>query len=152
MFEFHATHISAEIGIELGTVTFESFFDGTLVGRMSILIMHQTKTYDCCVALSAENLVLKSNSVAQTHLSGRIVPQSGADLDKMGVLFSEFLNGQNVSLQTKGNSVQPPGASGAVDWLSTAFKTLTLDIILPGEKLQVMDRSISASVQFLTCF
>ncbi|KAF8972948.1 hypothetical protein BDZ97DRAFT_1691577 [Flammula alnicola] len=111
----------AQIGIDLGTVTFQSFFQGTLVGP-----------------LSATNLILKANSVASTHLSGRIVPQSGANLDKMGTLFSQFLNGQNVTLQTTGDSVQPSGSSGTVDWLSTAFKSLTLDVILPGEKLQVI--------------
>ena len=56
----------------------------------------------------------------------------------MGTLFSQFLSGENVTLQTRGDSVQPPGASGPVDWLSTAFKTLSLDVILPGEKLQVI--------------
>lgn len=89
------------------------------------------------VALSATNLVLKANSVAATHLSGRIVPQSGNDLAVMGKLFSQFLNGQNITLQTTGDSVQPGGSNGPVDWLSTAFKTLTLDVILPGEKLEV---------------
>jgi len=47
------------------------------------------------------------------------------------------LSGENVTLQTRGDSVQPPGASGPVDWLSAAFKTLTLDVVLPGEKRQV---------------
>jgi hypothetical protein len=56
----------------------------------------------------------------------------------MGTLFSQFLGGEKVTLQTRGDSVQPPGTSGPVDWLSTAFKTLTLDVILPGEKLQVI--------------
>jgi len=56
----------------------------------------------------------------------------------MGTLFSQFLGGENVTLQTRGDSVQLPGTSGPVDWLSTAFKTLTLDVILPGEKLQVI--------------
>lgn len=127
-----------EIGIELGTVTFNSFFDGTLVGRMYFCLTVKGLSIDLGLpALSANNLVLKSNSVAQTHLTGRIVPQAGADLDKLGVLFSQFLNGQNASLQTTGVSVQPPGTSGTVGWLSTAFTSLTLDVILPGEKLEV---------------
>ncbi|CAA7259257.1 unnamed protein product [Cyclocybe aegerita] len=110
----------AQIGIDLGSVTFQSFFKGTLVGP-----------------LAAEGLVLRPSSVADTHLSGRIVPQSGGDLDVMGELFSGYLNGQNLTLQTKGYSVQ--GANGPVEWLSTAFKTLTIDVILPGEKLQVIE-------------
>ncbi|KAJ3518119.1 hypothetical protein NLJ89_g70 [Agrocybe chaxingu] len=110
----------AQIGIDLGSVTFQSFFKGTLVGP-----------------LAAEGLVLRPGSVVDTHLSGRIVPQSGGDLDVMGELFSGYLNGQNLTLQTKGDSVQ--GANGPVEWLSTAFKTLTIDVILPGEKLQVIE-------------
>ncbi|KIM45161.1 hypothetical protein M413DRAFT_332807 [Hebeloma cylindrosporum] len=111
----------AQLGIELGTVTFQTFFQGTLVGP-----------------LSASNLSLRPISITKTHLSGRIVPQSGNDLNAMGTLFSQFLGGENVTLQTRGDSVQPPGANGPVDWLSSAFKTLTLDVILPGEKLQVI--------------
>ncbi|KDR75403.1 hypothetical protein GALMADRAFT_553913 [Galerina marginata CBS 339.88] len=111
----------AQLGIDLGTVTFQSFFQGTHVGP-----------------LSATNLVLKANAVAGTHLSGRILPQSGDDLNVMGTLFSQFLNGQNVTLQTTGESVQPTGSTGTVVWLSTAFKTLTLDVVLPGEKLEVI--------------
>ncbi|KAF9484474.1 hypothetical protein BDN70DRAFT_872495 [Pholiota conissans] len=111
----------AQLGIDLGIVTFQTSFQGTVIGP-----------------LSASGLSLKANSLTKTHLSGRIVPKSGADLDKTGSLFSHFLNGQNTTLQTTGQSVQPPGSSGAVDWLSTAFKSLTLDVILPGEKFQVI--------------
>ncbi|PPQ89568.1 hypothetical protein CVT25_012240 [Psilocybe cyanescens] len=111
----------AQLGIDLGTVTFQSFFEGILVGP-----------------LSATNLVLKASSVAATHLSGRILPQSGDDVAVMGKLFSQFLNGQNVTLQATGNSVQPGGSNDPIEWLSTAFKTLTLDVILPGEKLEVI--------------
>ncbi|KAH9485291.1 hypothetical protein JR316_0002199 [Psilocybe cubensis] len=111
----------AQLGIDLGTVSFQSFFDGTFVGP-----------------LSATNLILKANSGATTHLSGRIVPQSDNDLAVMGKLFSQFLNGQNVTLQTTGDSVLAGGSNVPIDWLSTAFKTLTLDVILPGEKLEVI--------------
>jgi hypothetical protein len=89
------------------------------------------------LALSATGLTLKPSSLTPTHLSGRMLPKSGVDLERTGTLFSQFLNGQNVTLQTTGQSVQPPGSSGTVGWLSTAFKSLTLDVILPGEKLQV---------------
>ncbi|KAF9562634.1 hypothetical protein CPC08DRAFT_706528 [Agrocybe pediades] len=111
----------AQIGIDLGTVSFNTFFEGTQVGP-----------------LSATNLVLKSNSVTKTHLSGRIVPQSGDDLDTIGKLFSQFLSGGNSTLQTVGNSVQPGGSGETVNWLTTAFKTLSLDVTLPGQKFQVI--------------
>ena len=90
-----------------------------------------------CAALSASNLVLAPNAVSQTHLSGRIVPQTGANLDVLGELFSGFLAGQNLTLVTKGQSVQLPGSTQPVNWLTTAFQTLSLEVILPGEKKRV---------------
>ena len=71
------------------------------------------------------------------HLSGRMVPQSGDNLNTMGELFSNFLAGKNQSLSVKGVSVQPKGSNGPVQWLSTAFKTVTLDVTLPGQVYEV---------------
>ncbi|KAF5386260.1 hypothetical protein D9615_002421 [Tricholomella constricta] len=115
----------AQLGIDLGTVTFQSFFQGTLVGP-----------------LSGKNLFLAANSQTRSHLSGRIRPQSGKDLENMGILFSKFLAGENQTLITRGDSVQPDGSDGPVAWLSTAFKTLSLEVILPGQKFEVI-QSIS---------
>jgi hypothetical protein len=93
------------------------------------------RTQPLLLALAAEHLTLAPNSATKSHLSGRMVPQSGPDLDKMGVLFSNFLAGKNQTLITKGRSVQPDGSDGSVGWLSEAFKTLELEVVLPGEKL-----------------
>ncbi|KAF5351977.1 hypothetical protein D9756_007389 [Leucocoprinus leucothites] len=111
----------AQLGIELGHVTFEAFFQDTLVGP-----------------LAADDLTLKPQAVVNTHLTGRIVPQSGKDLEVIGQLFSEFLMGHNSTLMTRGDSVQPPGADGPVNWLSTAFKTLSLSVVLPGQQFDVI--------------
>lgn len=93
-----------------------------------------------------------------SHLSGRIIPQSGSDLDNIGVLFSNFLAGQNQTLTVQGTSVQPvlfssqpskffiltfvslfqSGSSEPVAWLSAAFKTLTLEVILPGQTFTII--------------
>jgi len=89
-------------------------------------------------ALSASHLRLAAKSLTKTHLSGRITPKSGHELDVMGDLFSGYLNGQNLTLQTTGDSVQLPGSGEPVQWLSTAFKTLTLDVVLPGQKYNVI--------------
>ncbi|KAI0063538.1 hypothetical protein BV25DRAFT_1915044 [Artomyces pyxidatus] len=102
----------AQLGIDLGTVGFQAFFENTLVGP-----------------LSGDNLYLGPESVTKEHLSGRIVPQSGDDLNTMGKLFSQFLAGQNQTLSVKGESVQPSGSSAPVTWLSTAFQSLTLEVI-----------------------
>lgn len=72
-----------------------------------------------------------------SHLSGRIVPQSGSGLDNLGILFSHYLAGVNQTLVARGDSIQPPGASQPVAWLSNAFKTLSLNVILPGKTLTV---------------
>ncbi|KAF8070285.1 hypothetical protein FPV67DRAFT_1755106 [Lyophyllum atratum] len=111
----------AQLGIDLGTVTFQAFFQDTFVGP-----------------LSGENLFLAANSQTKSHLSGRIQPQSGKDLENLGILFSKFLSGENQTLITKGDSVQPDGSDGPVTWLSTAFKTLSLEVTLPGQKSDVI--------------
>lgn len=89
------------------------------------------------IALSGTGLVLSPESTTKEHLSGRIIPQSGSNLDTIGKLFSGFLAGDNQTLSVVGDSVQPSGSNGAVSWLSTAFKTLTLSVILPGQKFTV---------------
>ncbi|KAL0580357.1 hypothetical protein V5O48_000210 [Marasmius crinis-equi] len=114
----------AQIGIDLGTVTFNSFFEGTLIGP-----------------LSAEHLVLAPESETKTHLAGRIVPQSGGDLETVGKLFSEYLAAANLTLSVKGDTVQPSGGE-TVQWLSDAFKTLELQVSLPGQKFDII-QSIS---------
>ena len=86
-------------------------------------------------ALSASNLTLQPESTTSTHFTGRIVPQSGSDLNVMGQLFSNYLAGQNQTLSVTGESVDP--GSGTIDWLSTAFKTLTINVTLPGQTYQV---------------
>lgn len=87
----------------------------------------------------ANDLFLAPDSDTTTGLTGRIVPQSGSDLDTIGQLFSAFLAGENSTLVVKGVSVQPTGSSGTVIWLSNAFTTLSLDVILPGQMFEVCD-------------
>ncbi len=92
---------------------------------------------DHFVALSGSGLFLSADATTKLHLSGRIVPQSGSDLDVIGVLFSNYLAGENQTLDVVGQSVQPSGSSGPVSWLTTAFQTLTLNVTLPGERFTV---------------
>ena len=77
------------------------------------------------------------DATTNLHLSGRITPKSGDDLNTMGELFTNFLHAENQTLSVQGASVQPQGSSGPVSWLSTAFKTLTLDVTLPGQSFEV---------------
>ncbi|KAJ7928639.1 hypothetical protein B0H13DRAFT_1968281 [Mycena leptocephala] len=111
----------AQLGIDLGTVSFTSFFMGSEVGP-----------------LTGSNLFLAPSATTNTHLSGRIIPQSGSDLENIGVLFSDFLAGKNQTLTVQGDSVQPSGSSQPVTWLTTAFKTLTLQVVLPGQTFTII--------------
>ncbi|KAJ7782963.1 hypothetical protein B0H16DRAFT_1494883 [Mycena metata] len=111
----------AQIGIDLGSVAFTAFFMGTEVGP-----------------LTDSDLVLAPSSTTNTHLSGRIIPQSGDGLAHMGISFSTYLAGDNQTLTVKGTSVMPPGATEPVTWLSTAFQSLTLEVVLPGQQFTVI--------------
>ncbi|RPD70056.1 hypothetical protein L226DRAFT_261105 [Lentinus tigrinus ALCF2SS1-7] len=111
----------AQLGIDLGTVTFESSFKGTTIGP-----------------LTGNNLLLAPETTNSLHLSGRITPKSGNDLDVMGELFTNYLHAENQTLSVQGESVQPSGSGSPVGWLSTAFKTLTLTVTLPGQKFDII--------------
>ncbi|RPD52194.1 hypothetical protein L227DRAFT_623401, partial [Lentinus tigrinus ALCF2SS1-6] len=111
----------AQLGIDLGTVTFESSFKGTTVGP-----------------LTGNNLFLAPETTTSLHLSGRITSKSGDDLDVMGELFTNYLHAENQTLSVQGESVQPSGSGSPVGWLSTAFKTLTLTVTLPGQKFDII--------------
>ncbi|KAG1745592.1 hypothetical protein EDD22DRAFT_786062, partial [Suillus occidentalis] len=107
----------AQLGIDLGNVGFPAYFENTRIGP-----------------LTASDLVLPPESSATSHLSGQMIPQTGSGLSTIGKLFSEYLSADNITLNVQGDAVQPPGANGPVTWLSAAFKTLTLDVVLPGRK------------------
>ena len=93
-------------------------------------------------ALTGNNFFLAPEAMTNLHLSGRITPKSGDDLDVVGELFTNYLHAENQTLSVQGESVQPSGSSGPVGWLSTAFKTLTLTVTLPGEKFDVCTQAL----------
>ncbi|KAI6121372.1 hypothetical protein F5141DRAFT_1186618 [Pisolithus sp. B1] len=115
----------AQLGIDLGTVEFLAYFQDTLIGP-----------------LSADDLILAPESQTTTLLSGHMIPQSGNALTVVGKLFSEYLGANNITLSIKGSSAQPTGSSTLVAWLDTAFKTLILNVTLPGQKFDII-QSIS---------
>lgn len=106
--------------------------------------------YNRYVALSTTSLALPPESVTRAHLSGRITPKSGDELAAIGKLFTQFLAGQNQTLSVQGNFVQPSGTA-AVDWLSNAFKTLTLQVTLPGHIYQVVFISCRTNCLITDC-
>ncbi|KIL68938.1 hypothetical protein M378DRAFT_21838 [Amanita muscaria Koide BX008] len=112
----------AQLGLNLGTVTFQSFFQDTLIGP-----------------LVAEKLTLAPQSSTVSHFSGHLLPQTGSmDLSNVGKLFSTFLAGGNAILLVKRESIIPSGASEPVKWLSEAFRTLELPVTLPGKQFKMI--------------
>ena len=111
----------AQLGIDLGTVTFDAAFNGVTVGP-----------------LTGQNALLAPQATSNLHLSGRITPKSGDELNMMGVLFTNFLQGKNQTLDVQGESVQPLGTTSPVGWLSTAFRTLKLEVTLPGQIFDII--------------
>ena len=87
---------------------------------------------------------MTADSTTTSQLTGRIIPQSGNNLNVIGQLFTDYLQAENISLVAKGDSVFPTGSSTPVNWLSAAFQTLDLNVILPGISYQV--RCISKGI------
>lgn len=80
-------------------------------------------------------LVLPPLGTAKASLTGFIVNRHGdADSTKsLGTLFSQFLGVKDSILQVTGVSVTSPAQPKTpVTWLTTAFRTLTLNVVLPG--------------------
>ncbi|KAL1718757.1 hypothetical protein EV715DRAFT_290908 [Schizophyllum commune] len=114
----------AQLGIDLGTVSFKSLYKNVNVGP-----------------LSGEGLVLAPQSKTTKHMAGRITPKSDDELDTIGDLFTRYLQAENISLTAQGDTVMPDG-SNEIEWLSDAFKTLELEVTLQGESFDII-QSIS---------
>jgi hypothetical protein len=112
----------ASLGVELGTANFDAYFMGTLVGP-----------------IAARNLFLASKATTVAIIDGRIVRQTGQGLVNIGILFSQFLAGQNSTLEARGVSVMSPASNGQpVRWLSDAFSRFRTNVILPGKIYQII--------------
>lgn len=87
----------------------------------------------CISAIEGDSLALAPKSITTEVLTGEIIPPSGNDLLEIDKLFSQYVSGLNQTLNVDGDSVEPGGSGSAeVGWLSTAFKTLDLNVTLPG--------------------
>ncbi|KAM0750211.1 hypothetical protein T439DRAFT_247618 [Meredithblackwellia eburnea MCA 4105] len=122
----------SNLGIELGHATFIASFEGQEVGP-----------------IDAYNLTLAPLATTDAHLTGTIIKRtSAASTASLGVLFSQFLQGVNQTLQVTGQQVVTPAQPNSpVNWLSAAFSKLTLQVVLPGH---VYDIISSIKLQDLT--
>lgn len=112
----------ATLGIQLDTANFEIFFLGTDIGPVH-----------------GSNVFLPALGTINTTLEGEITFKSGRDLQNTGILFSNFLQGKAQIIEVRGVSVvTQANGNQPVNWLSAAFKTLTLQVSLPGHIYQLI--------------
>ncbi|KAG0237854.1 hypothetical protein B0O80DRAFT_409402 [Mortierella sp. GBAus27b] len=103
----------SNVGIDMGTVVFENFFQGQNVGFVQ-----------------SSGLKLLPAGVTPIAMEGTLVKQTTEEgLNALGDMFRMALNGGSPNLIVKGKSVTP--ASGPVSWLSSALSTLSMNVTLP---------------------
>ncbi|KAG1761975.1 hypothetical protein EDD22DRAFT_893760 [Suillus occidentalis] len=133
---------------------------GTIFNGVSMSKTVTLKAFNGLPGVTISNFQLPSDDPAGgiTISTDSIIPspaQLGIDLGNVGFqayfentriglrsakLFSEYLAADNITLNVQGDTVQPPGANGP---------TLTLDVILPGKKFDIV-QSITLSDLSLT--
>ncbi|GAA5897781.1 hypothetical protein JCM8208_000260 [Rhodotorula glutinis] len=112
----------SNLGFELGTVNFIASYKGSVIGPVS-----------------GDDLTLAAKATTPLPLEGVITYRDDrAGLDSLGEVFTMFLMGQNVPLAVTGDSVVTPAQRAPVNWLSAAFKTLTLNVTLPGKVSKII--------------
>ena len=113
----------ATLSIDLETTNFNIFFENQYVGPAH-----------------ASNLFLKGLATTSSILNGFITRKNGnAEVQATGKLFSQYLQGKNSQLSVKGVSVVTrENGNKPVSWLTKAFKTLTLNVVLPGHIYRIV--------------
>ncbi|KAI8372839.1 uncharacterized protein BYT42DRAFT_578204 [Radiomyces spectabilis] len=106
----------SQIGFNLNGVAFASYFKDVYLGPLA--------------SDGAANFPPRGE--VKMKMQGRLVPQDSADgLAAVTEVFDNFLNASSSIMAVKG--VSGSGPNGEVSWLSTAFKTLTIEnVVLPG--------------------
>ncbi|PWN24968.1 hypothetical protein BDZ90DRAFT_262821 [Jaminaea rosea] len=120
------------LGVQLDTVNFEIFFMGVDVGPIQA-----TGLFLAPKPASGQPGV--ANTLA--HTTGQIQDQTGntANLNVLGILFSQFLAGNNQTLQLRGVSVvTEANGNQPVSWLTAAFKRFQTNAVLPGQIYQII--------------
>lgn len=113
----------SNLGFELGTVNFISSYHGSEIGPVH-----------------GSGLTLAPMATTPLPLEGTIIYRNDpAGVAALGEVFSQFLMGKEVPLDVTGDSVVTPAQPGSpVSWLSAAFKTLTINVTLPGKQFDII--------------
>lgn len=124
----------ASLGMNLETANFKIYYKNLYIGPAG-----------------ATNLFMAAHSVTHTTLHGFITEKKGDRATNItGDMFSRYLQGLNTTLQIRGdNVVTKENGNKPVKWLSDAFKTLTLNVVLPGRIFQIV-HSITIIDLFVT--
>ncbi|WFD32817.1 hypothetical protein MSPP1_003868 [Malassezia sp. CBS 17886] len=122
----------ATLGIELGRAEFSVLYKGQYQGP-----------------IASDNLFLAGGASTASQLAGTITRKSGRKaVNATGELFSNYLQNRNQTLTIAGAQVVTHANGGQpVRWLSDAFKTLQLRVVLPGHAYRVLH---SLTIQDLT--
>ncbi|KAF9163147.1 hypothetical protein DFQ26_002901 [Actinomortierella ambigua] len=106
-------HNPSPIGMTLGTIVLDMFYDGVYLGQVS-----------------ANNSVLVGQSASPLILEGVLFRKTNqTELDKVSTLMSNYLGGRVSITSAKGVSVKPDGVN-PVSWLSDGLTAMTLTVPL----------------------
>ncbi|KAJ3253974.1 hypothetical protein HDU77_004309 [Chytriomyces hyalinus] len=105
----------SSIAIDMGSLAFTMLYNNINIG-----------------SLTASNVILKpgANSLA---MDGRMITGKD-DVATASTLMTNFLGGQGLAVKVTGSSVKTNGVQ--VNWLNTAFKTLTMAISIPSPPIK----------------
>lgn len=106
----------SQVGFNLGGVGFSNYFDGVYLGPL----------------LSDGPAIFNPRAASKVPMVGRLVPQDTQEgIIAVTKVFGLYLSGNDSILTVKGESGSGP--QGQVSWLTSAFKTLSIEgVILPG--------------------
>jgi hypothetical protein len=106
----------SQVGFDFANVGFESYYEDVLLGPLG----------------SAAEAVFPPQGTADLPMKGRLVYQDSHEgIAAITTVFENYLSAHSTNLTIKGASASGP--NGVVNWLSDAFKTLTIsNVVLPG--------------------
>jgi hypothetical protein len=114
----------ASLGVELDNASFQLFFQGSNIGQ-----------------ITSDLLFLTAKATTNAMFTGFLSNQANnpTGLANVGILFSQFLAGQDSTLTIRGLSVVTrANGNQPVSWLTTAFKRFTDNVVLPGHIYQII--------------
>ncbi|KAI8149166.1 hypothetical protein BJV82DRAFT_209280 [Fennellomyces sp. T-0311] len=127
------------IGVQLGTIALDIGYDGVRLGQVK-----------------SEGVTLKKGD-NELMLKGTLIPQSNEqDLEKVGVLFSNYVAGKMSQTSATGVSAAPDGIN-SIGWLSEGFKSVRLNVglgleqplsIIKGVSMGYLDLAFDANAPY----